>query len=138
MKGFLDLIGMGKKQPGERNRSLCALKSYWIPYRIDPEQILSTANSIFVDICVILKKTFCQKASDIISNVAKVRRGYILLVMLIHNCSLRYFDEVFKLNSYCGGIPEKAACDNPLKYKISWNIERTWLFKRCTDKWIAL
>jgi saccharopine dehydrogenase-like NADP-dependent oxidoreductase len=36
--------------------------------------------------------------------------------------SLRYFDEVSKLNSYCGGIPEKAACDNPLKYKISWNI----------------
>jgi saccharopine dehydrogenase-like NADP-dependent oxidoreductase len=29
---------------------------------------------------------------------------------------------VFKLNSYCGGIPEKAACDNPLKYKISWNM----------------
>jgi lysine 6-dehydrogenase len=29
---------------------------------------------------------------------------------------------VFKLNSYCGGIPEKAACDNPLNYKISWNM----------------
>jgi len=34
-----------------------------------------------------------------------------------------YFDEVHKLNSYCGGIPEKSACDNPLNYKISWNIE---------------
>ena len=42
--------------------------------------------------------------------------------LIIYNYSLKYFDEVFKLNSYCGGIPETAACDNPLKYKISWNI----------------
>ena len=42
--------------------------------------------------------------------------------LIIYNFSLKYFDEVFKLNSYCGGIPEKAACDNPLKYKISWNM----------------
>ena len=42
--------------------------------------------------------------------------------LVIYNHSLKYFDEVFKLNSYCGGIPEKAACANPLNYKISWNI----------------
>jgi len=42
--------------------------------------------------------------------------------LIIYNYSLNYFDEVVKLNSYCGGIPEKAASDNPLKYKISWNI----------------
>jgi saccharopine dehydrogenase-like NADP-dependent oxidoreductase len=42
--------------------------------------------------------------------------------LILYNYSLKYFDEVFKLNSYCGGIPEKAAWDNPLKYKISWNI----------------
>lgn len=42
--------------------------------------------------------------------------------LVLYNYGLKYFDEVFKLNSYCGGIPEKAACDNPLKYKISWNI----------------
>ncbi len=42
--------------------------------------------------------------------------------LILYNYSLKYFDEIFKLNSYCGGIPEKAACDNPLKYKISWNI----------------
>jgi saccharopine dehydrogenase-like NADP-dependent oxidoreductase len=41
--------------------------------------------------------------------------------LVLYNYSLRYFDAVFKLNSYCGGIPEKAACDNPLKYKNSWN-----------------
>jgi saccharopine dehydrogenase-like NADP-dependent oxidoreductase len=42
--------------------------------------------------------------------------------LVLYKYSLRYFDEVFKLNSYCGGIPEKAACNNPLKYKISWNM----------------
>lgn len=31
------------------------------------------------------------------------------------------FDEVHVFNSYCGGIPEKKACDTPLNYKISWN-----------------
>ena len=43
--------------------------------------------------------------------------------LIIYNYSLKYFDEVFKLNSYCGGIPEKAACDNPINYKVSWNID---------------
>lgn len=33
------------------------------------------------------------------------------------------FDRLTRLDSYCGGIPEKAACDNPLNYKISWNWE---------------
>jgi lysine 6-dehydrogenase len=31
-------------------------------------------------------------------------------------------EEVTDLQSYCGGFPEPGACDNPLKYKISW----TW------------
>ena len=43
--------------------------------------------------------------------------------LIIYNYSLKYFDEVFKLNSYCGGIPEKTACDNPLNYKVSWSID---------------
>jgi lysine 6-dehydrogenase len=32
-------------------------------------------------------------------------------------------DEVLELHSYCGGIPEAKAIDNPLKYKISWTWE---------------
>ena len=43
--------------------------------------------------------------------------------LVLYQYSLRYFDKISKLNSYCGGIPEKAACDNPLNYKISWNID---------------
>jgi saccharopine dehydrogenase-like NADP-dependent oxidoreductase len=42
--------------------------------------------------------------------------------LVLYKYSLKYFDEVISLNSYCGGIPEKAACDNPLNYKISWNL----------------
>ncbi|MGD8344929.1 MAG: saccharopine dehydrogenase C-terminal domain-containing protein [Desulfobacterales bacterium] len=42
--------------------------------------------------------------------------------LVLYQYSLRYFDAVAKLNSYCGGIPEKAACDNPLNYKMSWNM----------------
>lgn len=36
-----------------------------------------------------------------------------------------YFDKVYELDSYCGGIPDKEAADNPLKYKISWNWDST-------------
>jgi saccharopine dehydrogenase-like NADP-dependent oxidoreductase len=41
------------------------------------------------------------------------------LVLFGHG--VKQFDRLERLNSYCGGIPEKAACDNPLSYKISWN-----------------
>jgi saccharopine dehydrogenase-like NADP-dependent oxidoreductase len=37
--------------------------------------------------------------------------------------AVRRFDELHVLNSYCGGIPEKKACTNPLNYKISWNFD---------------
>ena len=43
--------------------------------------------------------------------------------LVLYNYGLKYFDKVYKLNSYCGGIPEKMACDNPINYKISWNLE---------------
>ncbi len=41
--------------------------------------------------------------------------------LVVYGCGLRQFDELHVLNSYCGGIPEKKACTNPLNYKISWN-----------------
>jgi len=41
------------------------------------------------------------------------------LVLFGH--AVKQFDRLERLDSYCGGIPEKAACDNPLSYKISWN-----------------
>ena len=41
--------------------------------------------------------------------------------LIISGHAPRQFDELQVLNSYCGGFPEKKACDNPLNYKISWN-----------------
>jgi saccharopine dehydrogenase-like NADP-dependent oxidoreductase len=35
----------------------------------------------------------------------------------------RRFDRLEVVRSYCGGIPEPAAADNPLKYKASWTWE---------------
>jgi lysine 6-dehydrogenase len=40
------------------------------------------------------------------------------LVLYAH--ARRFFDKLEVVNSYCGGVPEKAACNNPLDYKISW------------------
>jgi len=41
--------------------------------------------------------------------------------LVIYGHGVKEFDELHVLNSYCGGLPEKAACDNPINYKISWN-----------------
>jgi len=41
--------------------------------------------------------------------------------LVICGNAVKRFDEIHVLNSYCGGIPEKKACNNPLNYKISWN-----------------
>lgn len=43
--------------------------------------------------------------------------------LIIYGEALRRFDEIHRLNSYCGGLPEKSACDNPFNYKIAWNWE---------------
>ncbi len=41
--------------------------------------------------------------------------------LAIYGHAVKQFDELHVLNSYCGGLPEQTACDNPLDYKISWN-----------------
>jgi len=43
--------------------------------------------------------------------------------LIICGHAVRQFDVLHVLNSYCGGIPEKKACTNPLNYKISWNFD---------------
>jgi saccharopine dehydrogenase-like NADP-dependent oxidoreductase len=41
--------------------------------------------------------------------------------LVLSGQAVKQFDRLERLDSYCGGIPERAACDNPLSYKISWN-----------------
>ncbi len=43
--------------------------------------------------------------------------------LVLYGRAARRFDELHVVNSYCGGFPEKRACDNPLNYKISWTWE---------------
>ena len=43
--------------------------------------------------------------------------------LMMYGEARRRFDELNLINTYCGGIPERAACDNPLNYKVSWTFE---------------
>ena len=43
--------------------------------------------------------------------------------LIIYGEAGRRFDELHVIKSYCGGFPEKSACDNPINYKISWTWE---------------
>ena len=43
--------------------------------------------------------------------------------LVLYGDARRRFDELNLINSYCGGFPERAACDNPLSYKVSWVFE---------------
>jgi lysine 6-dehydrogenase len=43
--------------------------------------------------------------------------------LVLYGQAKRRFDELHVINSYCGGFPEAAACDNPLNYKVSWTWE---------------
>ncbi len=40
--------------------------------------------------------------------------------LVIYGDAKERFDEIHRINSYCGGFPEKNACTNPLNYKLSW------------------
>ncbi|MGA9263045.1 MAG: saccharopine dehydrogenase C-terminal domain-containing protein, partial [Desulfobacterales bacterium] len=41
--------------------------------------------------------------------------------LIICGHAVRQFDRLELIDSYCGGLPERKACDNPINYKISWN-----------------
>jgi saccharopine dehydrogenase-like NADP-dependent oxidoreductase len=43
--------------------------------------------------------------------------------LVLYGEARRRFDELQVVNSYCGGFPERSACDNPLAYKVSWVFE---------------
>jgi lysine 6-dehydrogenase len=43
--------------------------------------------------------------------------------LVLYGQARRRFDELHVINSYCGGFPDAAACNNPLNYKVSWTWE---------------
>ncbi len=50
--------------------------------------------------------------------------------LITYGYAATQFDTLHAINSYCGGFPEKSACDNPLNYKVSWTwrgvLSSTW------------
>ena len=40
--------------------------------------------------------------------------------LVLYGKANRMFDQLYRIDSYCGGFPEKKACDNVLNYKVSW------------------
>ncbi len=42
--------------------------------------------------------------------------------LVMYGDAHRRFDTLTRIDSYCGGFPEKKACTNPISYKVSW----TW------------
>ncbi len=43
--------------------------------------------------------------------------------LVLYGMARAKFSELHLVNSYCGGLPEARAANNPLKYKVSWNWE---------------
>ena len=43
--------------------------------------------------------------------------------LVLYGMAREKFSELHLVNSYCGGLPEARAANNPLKYKVSWNWE---------------
>jgi saccharopine dehydrogenase-like NADP-dependent oxidoreductase len=96
-----------------------------------PPQSIRTAAEVAIESGVSLVNTNYAHGILDLHRAAREKKISILpecgldpgIDLVLYNHCLQFFDEVSTLNSYCGGIPEKAACDNPLKYKISWNID---------------
>jgi lysine 6-dehydrogenase len=43
--------------------------------------------------------------------------------LVLYARAARQFDTISSIDSYCGGIPEPTARNNPLSYKVSWNFD---------------
>ena len=57
--------------------------------------------------------------------------------LIIYSHLSAKLDKIQVINSYCGGLPEKKACNNPLDYKVSWNWEGVLLSTRRDARAIA-
>jgi lysine 6-dehydrogenase len=132
IKGLMDT---GKISPvqldASSKRDLSALLSQGISVAIDllPLPLMENAFEAAVEAGVSLVSTNYGKPIRHL-NEAAVEAGVALMPecgldpgidLVICGNAVKRFDELHVLNSYCGGIPEKKACDNPINYKISWN-----------------
>ena len=132
-----DLLDKQKIQPikldADGSNSLASIMASEFDIVLDflPPQYVRSVTETAINVGVNLVNT--NYAKDILDLDDAARKKGISIIpecgldpgidLVLYNYGLRHFDTIYKLNSYCGGIPAKSACDNPLNYKISWNIE---------------
>lgn len=131
-KDFLDMrkIKMVKLDASERE-ALTSLMKQGVDVVIEvlPPQFITNVFEAAIEAGVHLVNTMYAYGVRHLHDAA-VRKGISIMPecgldpgidLVIYGYGVKEFDELHVLNSYCGGLPEKAACDNPLNYKISWN-----------------
>ncbi len=80
-------------------------------------------------ICADVNPEGIKEISDYIAHLdEKARKAGVAIMpecgldpgidLVLYGEARRRFDELTLINSYCGGFPEQAACDNPLNYKV--------------------
>lgn len=83
--------------------------------------------------------SYAQGLSDEVHELAKKKEITIMpesgldpgIDLILCGYGVSQLDQVHELYSYCGGIPDAAAANNALKYKISWSLDSTLMsYKR--------
>ena len=95
-----------------------------------PRHFMQTVNQAALEAGVSVVNTNYEYNAETLDGAAKNAGIAIMpecgldpgIDLIIYGQAQRKFDELHVIKSYCGGFPEKSACDNPLNYKLSW----TW------------
>ncbi len=93
-----------------------------------PRELIRTVTELAVEIGTHLVNANYAKGLDDLHDKALAKGISIMpemgfdpgIDLVIAGEAARQFDEIHELHSYGGGLPEAAAIDNPLKYKITW------------------
>ncbi|CAI6053733.1 saccharopine dehydrogenase family protein [Cohnella sp. JJ-181] len=129
---FLDLSKIRLKNLDARNKAdLVALMRDQVDVVIDllPISFIGTVSEAAVEAGVPLVNTFYASAlPEGIHEKAAAQNVIIMpeagldpgIDLILCGYGVSQLDQVYELHSYCGGIPEPSAIDNPLKYKLTW------------------
>ncbi|WP_164215822.1 saccharopine dehydrogenase C-terminal domain-containing protein [Virgibacillus sp. YIM 98842] len=79
----------------------------------------------------LVNSSYASGLSEEVFRKAKEKRVAIMpesgldpgIDLVLCGYAVSQLDEVYELYSYCGGVPEPEAANNPIKYKISWNFD---------------
>ncbi len=132
LEGFLDTSRIRPvRVDGTSSKALVSLLSQDVDVAIDllPLPLMATAFEAALEAGVPLVSTNYGKPIRGLHQAAAAA-GIALMPecgldpgidLIICGHAVRQFDRLELIDSYCGGLPERKACDNPINYKISWN-----------------